>query len=80
MDDGAEEFAAGVAYRCAYGLAARLAEAESHGSALTGRARASSAAGGTAARILAAVVERYGDGPDVREGVADALSGRPPRW
>jgi hypothetical protein len=75
-----EGFAENVRYRLAYGLAADLAEAESHGSAVSGRARLNPAAGGSAERILAAVVGRFGDDPDVREGVADALAKRPPRW
>jgi hypothetical protein len=75
-----EGFAENVLYRLSYGLAWRLAEAEGHGSALKGRARSNPAAGGSPARIMAEVVGRYGDSPDVREGVADALSGRRPRW
>jgi hypothetical protein len=75
-----EVFEGNNRYRLAYGLAADLAEAESHGSAVSGRTRLNPAAGGSAERMMRAVVERYGDDPDVREGVDDALAKRPPRW
>lgn len=70
----------GVRYRVAFGEACRLAEALGHDAMLAGRARLSPAAGGTAARILAEVVGRFGDTDEVREGTADALAGDRPRW
>lgn len=67
-------------YRLAYGEACRLAEALGHDAMLSGRAKLSAAAGGTAARILAEVVHQFGGSDEVREGVSDALAGDRPRW
>ena len=81
MDDLPDDFRSRLAYRIAYGEAARLAEIArfDHGYGRDFAARA----GDQAEAIQQEVMRRVGPGVDpevVRLAVEDALEGRRPRW
>ena len=81
MDDLPDDFQSRLAYRIAYGEAARLAEIArfDHGDGRDFAARV----GDQAVAIQQEVMRRVGPGVDpevVRLAVGDALEGRRPRW
>jgi hypothetical protein len=75
------DFAGGMTYRMAFGLADRLRESDQEN--FPGRLRSNPAAGGSDEQILAEVIRQMApDGQSlelVKEGVEDALAGRQPR-